>query len=113
MHGEGKLQEDLEQMQENCDELAAGIWVETPPPPRRQPLPLSEPGSMVLLDWAPHKKDVVPGEPGRDPGQDGFPRSTVRWEPVGKWLTEGSLSGEGAGGMQGRDERSPQGVASA
>lgn len=36
---------------------------------------------MVLLDWAPPKKDVVPGDPGRDPGQDGFPRSTVRWNP--------------------------------
>ena len=27
LHGEGGLQEDLEQMRENCEELAAGVWV--------------------------------------------------------------------------------------
>lgn len=31
LHGEGGLQEDLEQMRENCNELAAGLGVEKPP----------------------------------------------------------------------------------
>lgn len=42
---------------------------------------------MVLLDSVPHKEDVIPGDPGRDPVQTELPRSRVRWRSVGKWLT--------------------------
>lgn len=37
--------------------------------PPHQPLPFSEPGDMVLLNWTPHKEDVVPRDAGRDPVQ--------------------------------------------
>lgn len=67
---------------------------------------------MILPDWAPLEKDVVPEDPGRDPGQDGFPRSIVRGGPVGKRLQRGPSQERGLvgcrGGMRGASKVWPQ-----